>query len=901
LAKLSFEQPASAPAHVALRRAIAQAGLDELALRRLLWLLNGHPTLIAHALVFRHVGLHLASETFSTGQLDWAGAWIADIPEWIRTCDWIWNHRIALSRIPGLGALDRQPGTTTGQVESIDDHPHIHHGVVRHGIVAALWNCHQSIRAYPPPEGETNSPSQQYFLLQRHILASYIDCRFRASSLDFYEHYADFLELPVAPLRTSSVSPAIRQFSFNEYAPLLRQLPIESSTIRFAEALEATQFRLTDFPFELHSQLLQHLAAIRRYFYRYWLMTHGWLPSQVTKDSWSGGGKRVPRPGYVHVGGAPGVYFQSKEDAPEDAEIVHLYAQTVHVDRDPEGDDDPDAAEMSGLAPMETMEEVFPLFDPDELNGKMLEIHHQRLAIEMQAQDLPFDYENLTPQEIHDVWSILERRIEAYLSTETSDDSVRQIAITSVMLKISLCFGQTLDIVRDLALSWQIEAPDGGTEIGGSERALVFASPIRGNWDQATLIGLRLPAIHPDYKTQRPAELDDIDRPYVARFVIPDLFEIGKQLIRCLNRHPPQGGRVFSLNLATVKRSARLILKQLDNERITPEKIALVVPNNVTSTTGDQSLTWLLTANGSRGNEPRTHYTRHPVSKLLRAYQCVARRLGRNLGKHVIPVDVQNLPNNIEAITTVGARFVVELREVRSWIHNLVEELSTRRPDRESPLVFSGYHNLYLLYTSIYQSLQTSLRSLTCPRALYDTWLRNAHRRGSIRASISDKDREFFERSRLGSIDTDLAKQYSYLLTHDNFVCSHPQIRRPAETFGLAHRPFFGLSAKLELVLFTPGLIAQALKTITGRAVPANFHRSFLRTELLARECPAEVVDAYLGHSNYGESSFSTYSSFDYRIFSDCLDVYLRQIREELGLKPIESRLVPWSKRVSNT
>lgn len=897
MSKISFKPPPIlSPAHASLRSAVAGVGLNATSLRRLMWLFNAHPRLKANAKVFKHIGDHLSSRRFEPENLVWAGAWTEDIPSWQEICRWIWSERRALSALPGLHEFDKEPA-------SEDDHPHLGEGAVRHGVAAALWSIHGSIAAYPPPDDATAGAASAYFALQGHLLAAYLEARLRMSTLEFYESYDEPSERPIAPMRTSGVSPAVREFSLPRFAALVTQMPRLDSTREFAEAFDSQHFLRGTLPDADRARANQYIQALRRYFHRYLRMLEGWRPNQSVRPGWGGDGGHVRRPGFVHFEHAPGVYFEEPVAASDDKELPRVPGQRVFIDRDPENNDQPRAVEESGLAPNEAFEPIFNLFTAEEMRGRLLALSQQRLAVEMRAQSLPFDYCNLTPQELHDLWSIADKRIQRYLRTGTDIDDVRQAALASLIIKFSLCFGQPLSAVQTLGVEWQVDSSiESQASIGSRELALVLRAPGESDWGRASLVGMRLPAIMPTYKTELPDDLADMDREFTQSFVLPDLFSLGGQLIGCLRIRPPPAGRVFGIQADSLKRAVKDMLSEARNKRITTEKIASTLPSLVTSMTGDQSLAWLMTADRTHGDEPRMHYTRHTVELLQANFQRAARRLARCIGVRIpgkAPVALKDKHKRESG--TVGARFVLAHDELRELVTDLSDELKNRYIDRADSAQQVSYHNRYMAYTILFQTLATSLRVTTKPTDLYEAWRRRADRRTGFIAALSDKGSFLHDKDRLVHVSAPLAEQFEHFRVHEKHVVTIPGIWLNARTLGKANRPFFFLTEHRELETVGPGWLAKELRDITGFAIPANFARAYLRTELLARGCPASVVDAFLGHANQGEIPFATYSTFDFGHYRERLSVYLEAIREELGLQPIASRLAPYSVRAQTT
>jgi hypothetical protein len=91
-------------------------------------------------------------------------------------------------------------------------------------------------------------------------------------------------------------------------------------------------------------------------------------------------------------------------------------------------------------------------------------------------------------------------------------------------------------------------------------------------------------------------------------------------------------------------------------------------------------------------------------------------------------------------------------------------------------------------------------------------------------------------------------------------------------------------------VAVKPSTLAEQMKGFIR--LPANVHRRFLRTELIEDGCPAEIVDAFMGHWSRGEEPHGWFSSFSYIEHVGVLEKHLVPILRDLGWQPIESALV---------
>jgi hypothetical protein len=162
---------------------------------------------------------------------------------------------------------------------------------------------------------------------------------------------------------------------------------------------------------------------------------------------------------------------------------------------------------------------------------------------------------------------------------------------------------------------------------------------------------------------------------------------------------------------------------------------------------------------------------------------------------------------------------------------------------------------------------------------------------GNPAAALSDKDTAYSSKARLVLIRRSLRNQFMYLGKHLKFLESHI----PSATLDIENwrqrAPLFLFNRERRAEDLTPSSFEQALKYFTGYDLPANCHRAFLRYHMLDRGCAAEVVDAHFGHANFGETPFSRFSSFDYRLHLDQIDAVLEAIHDEIGLQPLRSQI----------
>lgn len=876
---MKFSAPGESIPIGSLLTAAAQGGFDPGPLERLLWLMNAHPQLISHAQIFAHIGAHLASPTFAKENLDWAGNWKDDISQWKSICGWISKNISQLLALPGLSQF---------AAHNPARHPIMKHGVVRHGVISALWNRHQDTSSYPP-HGST-AAAMGYFRLQGHLFGAFMESRSRTSNLNFYRAYAGQAEMPRAPVRTAAVGVAVRNFSLAAFSPVMVQLPHSHTTPEFAGDLNRINLSTVELAADHVDPAHSYFSVVCRYFQLICVQLAGWYPPQNTRlrTGGGGGGGHKSHHGFVNLSGIEGVYFGPRQPVEEDPDVPALPSQTIsygHKRR-------VEANEQAGDSPTEALRTFFPLIPNEE---KSLELYKERLqkaAIESAAQNFGFAYQNLSPEEARRMNDRACLEIILYLEHEAPlSEEIRCNAITGILIRTMLCLGQSLD--SSLALSCHFL-----TDIGQvaaftpiSATLLILQEP-NCPLEGATVVGFCLPAITPSYKSQISPNLEDANTATSLSFVLPDCLGLGRQLLGYLIKEVTTSFDSFHTDSKVVKKAIREMSGTLGLDRVTPTKLSRFLQNTIIEQTGDQTLAWTLTASQQHSNEPRMFYTRYRISRIVQAYEKACKRMAKIFGHPTMAVD--SLLNS-RTDEWVGSRFVVQFDVLKRCIADLQEHLDQRFQSRNRNQQ-RNYHQRYLIYTILYQSIMTAYRAVNNPLQVYREWERAKGQSELLVVSLSDKDSVYLENARLAIIPKPLAAQFDHFARHiANLEKTFPAIllsplRDPLTAEVI---PFFTLSAdayKLGLVDVT--WLTLALKGISGVPLPPNFQRGFLRTELLDRGCPPEVIDAFMGHANQGEVPFAGLSTFDYQQYINTINRYLLEIHDDLGLRPIPSRLV---------
>ena len=169
-------------------------------------------------------------------------------------------------------------------------------------------------------------------------------------------------------------------------------------------------------------------------------------------------------------------------------------------------------------------------------------------------------------------------------------------------------------------------------------------------------------------------------------------------------------------------------------------------------------------------------------------------------------------------------------------------------------------------------------------------------------AVISDKDNVDYYNSRLVWLPEICVKQIIFYQDHlaDIAVSIHyfdpklgcERIKDGWRGSSINAPPFFYLnrtgnktSTKLRIV--QPKSLKDSIKEIYS--LPINANRHYLRSLLLEKNCPPNVLAAFAGHWERGEEPWGKFSSLDPNYYKKTISGYLTDILKDDGWKPC-----PW-------
>jgi hypothetical protein len=538
-------------------------------------------------------------------------------------------------------------------------------------------------------------------------------------------------------------------------------------------------------------------------------------------------------------------------------------------------DEDENERERGGESPTENARPSIALYDMSKYKGAIIRAKYGERIQTTAAQRFPWDYNQLTFTELEWLHNRLSSVWEDFLVCQYLKQKELDLVQGSLIVETMLWLGQSLESARSLYLR-------------NSESAAIneFALLVKmDDLGRKIVHGWRLPALRPHYKTQLDDKLQAFNRPMQDAFFVPDVTGLGAKILYYLEKTERKHERVFSAESKTARQMFNAIVKDKSEEkRVAQGRIARVISNEIMRITGDQTLAWCVTADMARRNEPRMFYTVYPASKLVATYKSALGNLEPKLKAGEF-----NPTLHTESTGYIGARFVATIDSVAGCIKSLKQHLIVGVSNPNSLLERIQYHNHYTIYTWLMQAFGSTLRAVNNPTEILGQW-NKAKDVASV--SLADKENVFRDRARLIFLSEQLQTQLDHYLDHRDFLINNMGIQSDVARLKEEADLLFSLNVEKGALAVTKTWVEGQFAQL-GFPFPGNFHRGFIRSELLQSECPPQVIDAFLGHANQGESVVDAFSAFDYNEYRKELAWHLGKILQQLKLVPIWSRLIP--------
>ncbi|MDE2623254.1 MAG: site-specific integrase [Betaproteobacteria bacterium] len=819
--------PLNSPIHLALLKSVEEAGFDPDVLRSLLWLINAHDQLIAFPRICANVA-NIVEEAVNTWGIVASHPILEAVVPMLR---WIPAHGPTLD----LGSdFNRQPSNNK-------DHPVMGRGSRRHPLYATLWNTCE-VPALQP----------KYLLLQAHLLFAYakqVEANTVRSDYEYYGNQDEWEGIPNSPYPACLT---VRELSEAKFSSILSNLQVEMDFMRFAESLSSLPNTHTT----EEKNRLKHL--------RDFLQKSSGLKNWIKRTgsgghSGTGGSEKVT--GYVEI--TPNVFKQDLPISdPDDPDQAWGYQSMVtDMELDPDKQKDLLALDLSPEE-FDAQEMLLSGYD-SPLTGTLAANSAAQLRhVAMANQLFPWAFSQLTIADFGPAFIQMGNWvIELFVGrpdTATRQDWDKLEAFT--LLRIMIFTGSSFERARKILVLPESHANEGGD--------LAFLQ-IK---DQSYAFQVR--AIHPNYRTSNPVS-DGTDLPRTDDILLPDISTTHGYINLLTDKRNSSSQRtindfrLFHRQPGTLKNNLMALLKEMDpTGRLTPHKASIFLHNRIMQVTrGDICAASLICGDLHRLARVRLFYSILTAETLQKIYLEATKELVGQLlhaGNKQFPV--QN-PAIEQSDCFVGSRFCPKTESVIKAISGLKSDLRSAGSPSES----HEAHNLYTLLTLWHFTFAIACRAIETPYLP----LAQIDPESGI-AIFADKDDGTGYKARLIWVPPEVLGQMN---AYEQHRASLPQASESTEPI------FFLVPGRKGAIESTP-VRPKSMAPIMEKYLkyPANFHRRFMRTELLSRGCPMEVVDAWMGHWHFGEEPWGRYSSFSFQEYKETLETFLTPLLNDLGL-----------------
>lgn len=838
--------PKDSESHLRLIEAAESNDIDTEILRDFLWQIGAHDHLLALPNAAANIQQILDQAPESWGKyLTRTG-----IATWRPIVNWIVASKVDLTRI--IGAHFGKETNTTGHNPML-------------GSGAAIFPTYTVLCEKPPP----GIYGERYLLLAGQLLLSSATAMQEESSRNDYERTINKKDWKPLPNDINTATLAVRRLSEAKFNHRLLDLPLKLSPDEFAETLE-----------ELTPPTDKVLANDQVFLCRFLQKAWG-IIEWVDRSSGGGGGTGGHRwvGGRLEVGSRLTIENQMLGDnddaygawgnisiAKVTTTSVRKKTERIKSDLSPDEDEDDEEILLNDVRCSKDVEKRDP--------GAQARANRAKKRYTSVANQLmPWAYNGLALEEIACLLGSVKKALGALIEQPAMTKKMwlefETLLLIHVMLwtgsdadraaKVSFCGEDRYDMASDVCI------------------VIPKARPV-------TQFCWRIRALAPEYKTDLAGTKSEL-REMKPAIDLPDHINLAA-LIQRVVLEPKRGhhkSSLFSTAPDVLKSSLAHWLKLYSPDgRVTSSKLAGTLWSHLHRDIGDSATVSCISGELHNLARVRLHYTSPLIFTLQKHYQATVLKIAE-LSYAALNKNTRSVTSWLPGGNTggaIGARLCPTVEAVRNMFLQLATDITTASDytDRKN---FIHFHNLFTLYTVQYFAYATTCRAIITPYVS----LNSVHPTRGL-TTLSDKDDESCHKTRLVWIPPPLRAQMAAYENH--IVTLKAQlIDQPA---AVVSEPCFFLNDKFYPIAVRPKTIEPRLAAYLN--IKANTHRRFLRTELIERNCPPEVVDAFMGHWQQGEEPFGDYSSFCFADYIEILRGYLEPLLSDIGLtRRIPSRL----------
>lgn len=371
---------------------------------------------------------------------------------------------------------------------------------------------------------------------------------------------------------------------------------------------------------------------------------------------------------------------------------------------------------------------------------------------------------------------------------------------------------------------------------------------------------------------------------------LPDVGRYAQFLHQLLEQHPDlrtTSSGIFRRREASYQQDIQQYLRTIDpSGYLTLGRVENYLWRRCAGT-GDIGEAGLICAKKQRLGQVRHFYTTLPQAKLVDRYIQV---MEQTPGIRELSTDAENDPRSLPTASTgyLGSQFRPKIEVIQSAVKALGERLeqqgralyaAPRGSPQKAPALqadWDSYYNHYTLYTWLYFAYATASRAICAP-------FPDNPVEGTASGFMVHQDKSTLDRSHLRllwlpqTLLQQLQKQWDLAAQQQELVSQRVRDRVKGSNFMMRGRG--------SLTPLCPRQLRPWLQEFLGGDMPVNSHRRFCRGHLLEQGCPAEVVDAFMGHWYAGESPWSRYSSQSALAYVAQLKPHLETMLDTLGFR----------------
>jgi hypothetical protein len=297
------------------------------------------------------------------------------------------------------------------------------------------------------------------------------------------------------------------------------------------------------------------------------------------------------------------------------------------------------------------------------------------------------------------------------------------------------------------------------------------------------------------------------------------------------------------------------------------------------------------------GRNP-SYYTSLSVENLRKIFKEVCTEIKDRHISETPRVDIRRTDSSVakESLPKTSCNIGSPFRPTRNTVGNLINELKEKLEDankvENGVLKLMRFHNSMTRYTAFMIAFGTGFRAIRDPflSAAEVDW-----RSGF--AVLADKDNEDGYNSRLIWLPPVCLEQLKLFREHQqnalyrfNILIPnlYSKLDRPRRDVPGRHMYFTNAVPNAGLEKDEYIAVNIRLKNLNRKLdydLPFNASRHYLRSNLLERDCPVEVINALLGHFERGEEPWGSYSGLSPLVYRDVLMDKLIPLLKEDGWK----------------